>query len=373
MKKIDWYILNKFLSTFFFCILLFTMISVVVDISEKTDDFGKSGLTFTQIVMKYYIGFVPYIIALLFPLFVFLAVIFFTSKMAGRTEVIAILSSGVSFRRYLRSYWVGGTLLAGLLWWANFVIIPRANEIRTDFQANYVDTHPGDNPFMNSVVFRNVSFRIDSFTYAGLRSYDTVSKSGSQFFVYRLDRKSEKVIYNLRAENINWDTAGQSKGKSASWRLDNVIERNLDGLKESVKHDNQRRVSFSFTPTELRNDYYIKDKLSTPELDVYIKREELRGSEGLNTLMVERYRRDATPVAVILLTLIGAVLASRKIRGGSGLHLALGILISASYIIMNQFSTVFSTKGNLPPILAAWIPNVIFALIAWRLYVKAPK
>src|ERR1700722_2211217 len=139
MKKIDWYILKKFLSTFFFAIMLFTLISVVVDISEKTDDFVKSNLSFTQIVMQYYIGFVPYIIAFLFPLFVFLAVIFFASKMAARTEVIAILSSGVSFRRYLRAFWVGGLFLGLILWWADRIIVPKANQIRTDFQAKYVD------------------------------------------------------------------------------------------------------------------------------------------------------------------------------------------------------------------------------------------
>src|ERR1700744_660250 len=142
MKILDWYILKKFLSTFFFAILLFTLISVVVDISEKTDDFVKSGLSLGQIIMQYYIGFVPYIIAFLFPLFVFLAVIFFASKMAARTEVIAILSAGVSFRRYLRAFVVGGVFLGLLLWWADRFVIPRANQIRTDFQAKYVDNDP---------------------------------------------------------------------------------------------------------------------------------------------------------------------------------------------------------------------------------------
>jgi lipopolysaccharide export system permease protein len=363
MKKIDWYILKKFLSTFFFAILLFTVISVVVDISEKTDDFVKSNLSFGQIVMQYYIGFIPYIIAFLFPLFVFLAVIFFASKMAARTEVIAILSAGVSFRRYLRAFVVGGVFLGLILWWADRIVVPKANQIRTDFQAKYVDNDP-NNPAQSQL--NRIHFRIDPQTYAGMAFYDTLRKTGSQFFMYRLN-DSDRLIYNLRAENIAWDTA------TKKWRLDNLVERKIDGLRETVVQEMQRKVNLNLSPGELNNDFYIQDKLTTPQLDVYIKREKLRGAEGVNTLEVERHRRDATPVAVFLLTLIGACIASRKIRGGSGVHLALGIFISAVYIIANQFSTVFSTKGSLPPFWAAWIPNIVFAFVAWGLYRKAPK
>lgn len=363
MKKIDWYILKKFLSTFFFAILMFTLISVVVDISEKTDDFVRSNLTLHQIIMQYYIGFVPYIIAFLFPLFVFLAVIFFASKMAARTEVIAILSSGVSFRRYLRAFVVGGLFLGLLLWWADRIIVPKANQIRTDFQAKYVDTDPY-NP--SQAQLNRIHFRIDLHTYAGMAFYDTLRKNGSQFYMYRVN-DSGKLVYNLRAEGIAWDTV------TKKWRLDNLTERKIDGLHETLSMEQERKVDLNLSPSELNNDFYIQDKLTTPQLDVYIKREKLRGAEGVNTLEVERYRRDATPVAVFLLTMIGACIASRKIRGGSGVHLALGIFISAIYIIANQFSTVFSTKGHLPPFWAAWIPNIIFSVVAWVLYQKAPK
>lgn len=363
MKKIDWYILKKFLSTFFFAIMLFTLISVVVDISEKTDNFVKSNLSFTQIIMQYYIGFVPYIIAFLFPLFVLLAVIFFTSKMAARTEVIAILSSGVSFRRYLRAYYVGGAFLGMVLWWSNRIVVPKANIIRTDFQAKYVDNNV-DNPGISQM--NHIHFRVDSSTYAGMAFYDTLRKTGSQFFLYRLDAQN-RMVYNLRSEGIAWVPTAKK------WRLDNLVERSINGLNETVKQEIQRQVNYNFLPVELSNDFYVQDKLTTPQLEDYISRQKLRGAEGINTLEVERYRRDAFPVSVFLLTMIGALIASRKIRGGSGLHLALGIFISACYIICNQFSTVFSTKGHLPPFWAAWIPNIIFAFVAWRLYVKAPK
>ncbi len=174
MKKIDWYILKKFLTTFFFAIFLFTVIAVVVDVSEKTDDFVKSQLGFVRIITQYYYGFIPHIIALLFPLFVFIAVIFFTSKMAGKSEIIAILASGTSYARWLRPYWVGGTLLAILLWFSNQYVVPKANQIRGTFEAKYIDGNSSYNALLlkNNNIYR----RIDSFTYAGIYGYDTLVK-----------------------------------------------------------------------------------------------------------------------------------------------------------------------------------------------------
>src|SRR3954447_16909330 len=175
MKKIDWYILKKFFTTFFFSIFLFTVIAVAVDLSEKSDDFVSSGLGTKDIILKYYIGFVPYIVALLFPLFVFIAVIFFTSKMAVRSEIIAIIASGTSFHRMMRSYWVGGIVLGLLLLSADNYVIPRANEIRTTFETNYVNVNSTYDPLHPRN--KNIYFRIDSFTYAGVRNYDTGTKS----------------------------------------------------------------------------------------------------------------------------------------------------------------------------------------------------
>jgi lipopolysaccharide export system permease protein len=201
MKKIDWYILKKFLSTFFFSILLFTVIAVVVDVSEKTDDFVKSGYTFSEIVTKYYFGFIPHIIALLFPLFVFIAVIFFTSKMAGKSEIIAILASGTSYRRFTRAYWVGGILLGAILWFGNQYVIPRAQQKRTDFETKYVNGNSSYNALQRTQ--NNLYFKVDSFTYAGIHYYDPITKTGGPFFMHRLI--DNKLTYNLRADNIRWD------------------------------------------------------------------------------------------------------------------------------------------------------------------------
>ncbi len=363
MKKLDWYILKKFLTTFFFAIFLFTIIAVVVDVSEKTDDFVKSRLGVSRIITDYYLGFVPHIIALLFPLFVFIAVIFFTSKMAGKSEIIAILASGTSYSRWLRPYWMGGIILAVMLWFANQYVVPKANQIRGTFEAKYID----GNSTYDALLMRNNNIyqRVDSFTYAGILSYDTMSKRGGPVFLYRIVNNA--VVENMRAESISWDTAVKK------WRMDGLLDRKLQPLNEQVTLEASKVMRFEFTPNDLNQDKYTKDKLTSPQLDRFIKLQELRGSEGLNELKVERYRRDATCMTVLLLTLIGGVVAGRKVRGGSGVHLAVGFVIAALFIIADRFSTIFSTKGNLPPIIAAWIPNMIFIFVLVYLYRKAPK
>jgi lipopolysaccharide export system permease protein len=364
MKKIDRYILSKYLTSFFFCLILFTAIVVVVDISEKTDDFVKSKLPVWNIITDYYFGFIPRIDAMLFPLFVFIAVIFFTSKMAARSEVIAILSSGVSFRRFLLPYVVGGLFLSALLWVGYQYVVPKANKKWGDFETKYVDPNFGNNNG-NTTYKQKIYFRIDSNTYAGIRGYDTVSKIGVGFFIQQF--KNGKLNYNLRAESFNWDTANKK------WNLALVTERNLDSISERVKRSPTLLQNYNFKPRELRRDEYLKDQMPTPELDAFIKMERMRGSEMLNTLLVERYNRDAIPVSVLILTIIGAVLASRKIRGGSGFHLATGVVISVFYILFSRFSIVFATKGNLTPFLAAWTPNFFFGLLAVYFYKRSPK
>ncbi|HEV8286277.1 MAG TPA: LptF/LptG family permease [Chitinophagaceae bacterium] len=341
---------------------LFTLIAVAVDSSEKTDDFVKSGLTTSQIITQYYFGFIPYIWGLLFPLFVFIAVIFFTSRMAARSEVVAILASGTSYNRFLRPYVVGGFLLALMLWLASRYVIPKAQEIRSNFQTAYIDPYGVKS---NDDRYRPIYKRSDPNTYIGLRNYDTSLKTAGGFYLDRV--KGNKVVYNLRAETMTWDTSKKN------WKLTNVTERYINGLHETVNTKSEMHLNLNIKPADLRNDEYLKDKLSTPRLKNYIHMEELRGSEGLNTLRVELYRRTATPFTVLLLTLIGVVVSSRKVRGGSGFHLAIGIVIAVVFILFDRFSTVFSIKGNFPPFIAAWLPNVLFGGIAYWLYRITPK
>jgi len=362
-KLLDKYILKKFIGTFVFTILVITVIAVAIDTSEKADDFVKSGMNTWGLIKNYYIGFVPFIMSMIFPLMVFIAVIYFTSKMAGRSEFIAIMAGGVRYNRMLRPYLVGSILLAGIFWMASQTWVPKANQIRTDFQAVYVDGNSSYNadPYRTN----NYYLRVDPMTFVGFRYYDTSNKSASSFFLQKI--RDNKVYYNLRAEVIRWDTAKKN------WKLLNVIERNIDGLKETVKKIDTMQINLNVQPRELRRDDYLKDKLTTEELKQFIRMEEIRGSEGLNTFKVERYHRDATPFSVIIMTMIGAIVSSRKIRGGSGLHLAFGIITAAIFVVMDKFSVTFSTKGNLTPILAAWLPNIVFSGIAFWLYIKTPK
>ncbi len=363
MKILDWYILKKYLVTFFFCIVLLTVMVLVIDLSEKADDFAKTKLSFTQIIDQYYLGFIPRMDAMLFPLFVFIAVIFFTSIMANRSEVIAILSSGVSYRRFLRPYLIGSLFLGGLLWWANQSLVPKANAKWAAFDARYIKFNSTDQKNYSSL--SNYYFRLDSFSYAGIRYYDTTTHTGNNFFIQRF--KNNELVYNLHAESILWDTAKHK------WKLGRVVERNINGLSENLVQSDSMKMNFNFKPRDFQRDEYMKDKMPTKDLNEFIQLEKIRGSEDVNTLLVERYTRDSVPMSVLILTFIGAIIASRKIRGGSGFHLAMGILISVLYILLGRFATVFSVKGSFDPLMAAWTPNIFFGLLVIYLYYKAPK
>ncbi len=366
MKILDRYIIVKYISTFFYCLLLFLTIVVVVDLSERTDDFVKANLGFWQIVTDYYAGFIPRFGAMLFPLFIFLSVIFFTSKMAGRSEVIAILSSGVSFKRFLLPFMVGAFFLSGLLWLGYQFVIPKANRKWADFDIKYLNHHTVPNSDGKRGSYKtNVYFKLDTLSYIGLKGYDTITKTGNNFFVQKF--VNSRLVYNLRASNINWDTA------SRKWKLSAVQERFLDSLNERLIISNEKIVNYNFKPIDLRNDDYLKEQMTSRQLDKFIEAEKMRGSPNLGGLLVERYNRDAIPASCIILTIIGVALASRKVRGGSGAHLALGVLISVAYILFSRISVVFATQGNFSPILAAWTPNIAFGLLAIYIYHKAPK
>jgi len=361
MKLLDWYIIKKFFVTFFFCLIALTFIVVIVDLSEKTDDFAKTGLTYKEIIVQYYFGFLPHIEAMLFPLFIFISVIFFTSSLANKSEIIAILSTGISFGRLLRPYMAAGAIFTAFLWWANQYVLPPANEKWANFNAKYIDFNYGG--YVNTSTLSNKYFKLDSFSYAGIRYYDTTSKTGSNFFIQRFDKTN--LIYNLRALSIKWDT-GANK-----WMLSNVVIRKINGLHQTIIDSPSMQMNFNFKPRDLRRDDYMKDKMTTPELNHFIQLEKMRGSGDVNELLLEKHNRSAVPVSVFILTIIGACVSSQKIRGGSGFHLAIGFLICVIYILVGRFASVFALKGNFSPIVAAWLPNVVFGGLAWYLYKRA--
>jgi lipopolysaccharide export system permease protein len=243
--------------------------------------------------------------------------------------------------------------------------IPKANVIRGQFQTTYLDRNDPSRYVAYSNCINCFYLRVDTNAFVGIRDYDTVSKSARGLFLERT--KNGQLVYNLRAENMMWDTL------TKKWKLYRVTERYLDVVGERVQFYDTFLLRLNLNPSELRRDEYLKDKLSTPELVDHIRREEVRGTEGLDTLKVERYKRTSGAFSVVLLTLIGVTIASRKTRGGSGMHLALGIIIASLFIMSDRFSTVFAVKGNLHPLLAAWLPNLVFSLVALRLYRTTPK
>ena len=354
MKKLDWYILRKFVATFLFAVVvLAVVVACVIDLSEKMDHFVKNHVPLLEI-LGYYKDFVPHISALLYPLFIFLSCIFFTSQLANKSEIIAMLSTGMSFNRFLWPYIMGGILLGGVSMAANHYIVPIANKDRLRFEDKYVH---------EQIVSadKNVHMQLSADLLVYIQSYDYVSNNGYHFTAERVHgtELKEKVM----ADRVSYDSAKKI------WKLYNVvIRRNLGPLREEVKILNELDQKYPLTPKDLREDEDIKEALTTPQLNAFIAKQQLHGNENLNFYFVERDRRSAQPFAGLILTIIGACIASRRIRGGSGLHLALGVALCALYMLALQFSTTFSTKAGLNPLLAVWIPNILFSGLAVYLY-----
>lgn len=357
MKKLDWYIVKKFVATFFFAIMILAVVACVIDLSEKMEDFVSKKAP-TLAILNYFKNFIPHISALLFPLFIFIATIFFTSRLAYKSEIIAILASGVSFQRFLRPYVIGAAFLCTLSLVSNHYIVPQANKQRLAFENKYIHTAA----FASD---RNVHLRLSKDLYVYTMTYDFNANIGYHFTAEIIDTTSMR--YKVYAEHINYDSVKRV------YKMHNVRIRENNGLQERFRTINDTIMSFPFKPRDLDEDEAVKDALTTPELNLYIAREKLRGRETLNFFYIEKHRRTAQPFAGFILTMIGVCIASRKVRGGSGLHLAMGIVISALYIMAMQFTTTFSTKAGLNPMLAVWIPNIIFGIVAWVLYRKQIK
>ena len=353
LKKLDRYIIGKFLSTFFFAIMILAVISCVIDYSEKVDNFVSKKVPTHEILM-YYADFVPHITALLFPLFLFISTIFFTSKLAYKSEIIAMLAAGVSFPRFVRPYIVGGGAMCLLSLLANHYLIPIANKNRVHFE----DTYINENNYISAG--DNIHLGISKNTYIYMQTFNNNSRQGSHFTLEKFEGTLLKE--KLTADWIVYDTAKKI------WHLNNVIIRTNDTASETLRHIASMDEKYPFVPADMVKNEAIKEGLTTPQLNKYIASEELKGRENLNAFFVEKERRSAQPFAALILTIIGVCIASKKIRGGSGFHLALGIVISAVYIMFLQTGTTFATKSNLSPFLSVWIPNIVFAGVAWGLY-----
>ncbi len=360
MKIIDIYIIKKFLGTFFYAISLLIIIVIIFDVSENIDSFIKNQAPFQAIVIDYYVNFIPYFINLFIYLFTFISVIFFTSKMATDTEIIAILSSGVSFWRFLKPYLLAAAFLAVLSFYLGNFLIPRTNHARRIFKNTYMEKLTKDND-------RNLHVQIEPGVFVYVESFDSDKKKGRKFSLEKFD--GQRLVYKIMGDKLEWNDE-ENKWKIIKWH-----ERKIDstGTRMIFAKGKEKDTTLALKPTDL---YLIKEdfeEMNFWELNDYIAREKEKGSIAYKKYEIEKYKRIAGPVAIIILTFIGVALSSRKVRGGIGMHLGLGIALTFSYILLMQLSTVFSTMGNLPPSLGAWIPNFIYAGIGIYLLIKAPK
>ncbi len=358
MKLLDWYIIRKFLGTFFFSLSLILTVSIVWDITEKLEDFIQKDAPIRAIVFQYYLNFIPYFASMLAPLFIFIAVIYFTARMAEQTEIVAILSSGVSFWRLLRPYFIAASFLALITYYASGWLVPNSNKIRLEFENTYI---------FNRYIFqgRNFHRQIGPEEFFYLESYNNLQNVGLRFTYERI--KDGKMSYKLSSEIIKWDSV------SGTWNLENYFRRQIVDSVETVSSGAKMDTLLTFTPADFSRRMGTIETMDNRELDEFIASEQSRGSENVDFYLVEKYSRSAAPFSTFILTLIGVSLASRKVRGGIGLQIVFGLLISFSYIFLMQLANTFAFYGGLHPIVAVWIPNAIFAVVAVLILRVAPK
>lgn len=373
LKILDRYILRRFIGTFLFSITLMIAIFIVFDISEKLQDFIAEKIPLKEIIFDHYLNFIPYYGNLFSPLFTFIAVILFTSKMAYKTEFVAILSSGTSFKRILRPYMIGAALITVSSLILNHFIIPKANKVRIAFEDKYIN-----NGYNTDEI--NIHRQLSPSTSLYMGSYDNHQNYANQVSIETI--VNNKQVSMLKADNMKWDSI------NGEWQLNNVFERTLvytkvqDTIKHSVikflykeKHifTPSKKIKIDFTPKDMARFESKIEVMPYHELREYIIKEKQKGSSRIEFFEVEMYKRTAFPFATFILTIIGVSISSRKIRGGVGLHIALGLVLSCMYILFMHISTTFATSGMAKPIVAVWIPNIIFSFVAFFLYKKAQQ
>ena len=359
IRILDRYIISKFLGTFFFALLMIIVITVVFDISERIDDFIDKKAPLEAIVFDYYFNFIPYFISLFSSLFIFISVIFFTAKMASQTEIIAILSSGISFRRFLYPYFIGACILALFSFVINDMIMPSANKNRLDFEDKYIK---------NPVIYleRNVHKQVEPGLFVYFESFSNSTEQAYQFSMerYKGDRLVSKLISHGSAK---WDK------EKEKWTINDYYIRDIDSLGYETLHSGASiDTTINLHPSEFKRRANFIETMSIVQLSEFIDNLRMQGAV-VDSFLIELHKRIAFPFSTFILTLIGVSLSTRKVRGGIGIHVAIGIAISFLYILFMQFSAEFATKGNLHPIVAAWIPNIIFGFVAAFLYRLAPK
>ena len=359
IRKIDWYIIKKFLGTYFFSIALIISIAVVFDVNEWIDNFINNKAPVKAIIFDYYANFIPYFSNLFSPLFVFISVIFFTSKLAENSEIIAMMSTGLSFKRLLRPYMISAAIIAIMTYGMGAYVIPKGNVTRLNFEDRYKKKKKQE-------YVRNVQVEVDSGVIAYMERYENYNKTAYRFSLDKFVDK--KLVSHLTARSATYDTTTIHK-----WTLKNYMIREMDGMKETITKGDRLDSIIKMEPQDFLIMKGQQETMTSTELSEYIARQKRRGFANIKEFEIEYHKRIAMSFASFILTVIGVALSSRKVKGGMGLYLGVGLGLSFSYILFQTVSATFAINGNASPILAVWIPNILYTFIAIYLYRKAPK
>lgn len=361
LKILDWYIIKKFIGTYFYAIALIISISIVFDVNENLAKFTQYHAPLKAIVFDYYMNFVPYFANLFSPLFVFIAVIFFTSKLAGNSEIISMLAAGVSKRRLMRPYMISAALISALTFYLGSYVIPKGTVVRQNFETLYKNKK-------KNTAAENVQLQVGKGVIAYIQFYDNNRKRGYGFCLDKFENK--KVVSHMTATEIQYDTIAESKyhWKATNWRI-----RDMRGMREKITNGATLDTLVMMEPTDLVFSKGQQETFTSPQLRDYISKQIDRGSGNVVQYEVEYHKRIASSFASFILTTIGLSLSSRKRKGGMGLYLGIGLALSFAYIMLQTVSATFAIQANTPAMLAAWIPNMIFAVVAWFCYRKAPN
>jgi lipopolysaccharide export system permease protein len=357
VKRLDKYIIGKFLGTFFFSIVLIMSIAVVFDLTEKMDDFFENQVSIKEVIFDYYLNFVPYFMNMFSPLFIFISVIFFTSKLAGNSEIIAILASGVSYHRMMLPYAISATLLFIMSFILTGYIIPPASEKMLTFQDKYIQRFTRENA-------RNIQMEVEPGTILYIESFQKKSQVGYRASLEHFEGK--QLTMRITADRITYDSAHY-------WHLDKYIRRDFDGMYETLSRGDRLDTIIPVLPKELFYTAENAQMMSNPELKDYIDRQRQRGSGNVQAFETEWWKRWASPIGAFIMTLLGVTLSSKKVRGGMGKNLGIGITLSALYILFSTVSTTFSVTGVMSPFMSVWIPNFVFLGIGIFLYIRVCK
>jgi len=361
LKKLDVYIIKKFLSSFGFTMLLFTIISVAIDFSTKVEKFIEKDCTVHEITFDYFVNFIWYINGLLVPLYVLISVIFFTSRLAFNSEFISILNAGVSYRRIMRPYLISAGLIAVCHIYANHMLIPHANKVRLDFEHKYIWTSS------DKMKKRDIHMFIDPNTKVFIRHFRKEEQYASDL---RLETyKDGKLVEYLKCKKAQW------LGPPNKWKLEDYEIRHFDGIKEAFVLGDRQEIDtvLNITPEDFVRYQNQMEMMDSPEMQSFIEREKSRGLGNTQIYSVEIHQRTAEPFSTLILSLLGLSIASRKVRGGIGLHLAVGIGLGALYVFLSKFAETFAINLDISPVYAIWLPNLAYLIITIYLINKAQK